>query len=632
MNKFLLLIFLFITSLGFSSDLTTLSIKGDISVTYEDVTGDFSYQLHNTTSSPKSEWTFFIHPSVNILAVSHNNNQAKIDIQHGINYRIITVKLSRELSPNARDSVFVRFSLTPQSDNPRLTLSSEHVFLDARQFWFPYPIKDDKINFEFTVRTPAELNSVMGGKLTSEAIIVDKKISTWESELKSLSPGATLIVTKNPSVSKNNIHIYSSNKIFQQAIINGFTPFWNILQKEYRYVPLSQIHVVPLNITIPNHTNHGAEGEFLGNIFLVSESIVDSLNTENNPLQNWESSSEQIIEVLIHELHHGFFPGLAKHDSQDLIFMESLVQTLTWDMIEKVSPEWSKKIKTRTRFYLQNFALNNQYNQLWEFVWNTSLLYGAMHFANISGRTLVDTLIEKYRFSGYTKHDVFDTISQHKQQFSRQLDYDTTIFENYKLSNFSLFDSAIHTTKTNFTITVTNTTLFKRVRIVESSVDATIVSISHDFPFTWSGQLSWVSDSNTNTIDLTIPQNEIWETNFIDNIATIYTESPLDVFELRLDNNYILQDNIGEKLIHSLNTGANRLDDQQIRLMNISKEKLDIIKNNNQKLVWDSTTTIQKDLLYINAFVVVDENIVRFVSLPTKISNNQYIIYNILDQ
>ncbi len=632
MNRVLLLIYIFIFSLGFSSDLTTLSIKGDITVTYEDITGDFSYQLHNTTSTPKSEWTFLIHPSVNILAVSHNNTQAKIDIQHGINYRIITVKLSRELLPNTRDSVFVRFYIDSQLDNPRMTISPEHIFLDARQFWFPYPIKDDKIDFEFTIRTPLNLHGVMGGRLTSEAIIVDRKISTWKNELKSLSPGATLVVTKIPSVSKNNIFIYSDNKKFQQTVMNGFTPFWNIFQKEYRYVPLSQIHIIPTEIYIPNSTNHGAEGEFLGNIFLVSDSLIDAINNDDYPFKNWDSSDEQLIEILIHELHHGFFPGLAKHDSQDLIFMESLVQTLTWDIIKRISPELSKKMQARTRFYLQNFAINNQYDYLWEFLWNIGLLYNAMHSANISGQTLVDTLIEKYRYSGYTKHDVFDTIYQHKQQFSTKIDYDSTIFENYQISNLNLFDSEIQTSKTNFVITVTNTSLFKRMSIMESLVDATTLSMSHNFPFTWSGQLFWVDDTNTNYINITIPQNETWETNLIGNIQTLYTESPLDVFELNLSNNYILQDNIGEKLIHSLNTGSNKTDTQNIRLMELSQEKLNIIKNSNLKLIWDSTMTIEEDLLLINAFVVSDDNVVKFVSLPTKIYNNQYIIYNILDQ
>ncbi len=632
MHRILFIITIFITSLVHPSQLDTLSIKGDITVSPENVIGDFTYSIHNDSNSTKNEWVFFIHPSVNILSVSQNTEQVKIDVQQGLNYRIITVNLAKGLEPQKRENIYVRFSINPQNNNPRMTISPEYVFLDARQFWFPYPVQDDQADFEFTVKTLSNLNSVMGGRLISEAIIVDKKISTWKNELKTISPGLTLIVTKSPNVSKHNINVYSNNKNFQNIIHKEFSPYWKIFQDDYRFVPLSQIHIVPLDISIPTHTNHSIEGEFLGNIFLVNNSIVETLDQKESPYQNWNTPSEQLVEVLIHELHHGFFPGLVKHKPEDLIFMESLVQNLTWDMISAVSPEWSKKMEARTRFYLQNLAITKQTNFLWEFLWNTSLLHSAMHSADLDGKTLVDTLVEKYQFIGYSKHDVFDTISQHKHQFAGFTNYDSTIFDNHTLSNFSLFNSIIQAKKTNFVISVTNETFFKKKKVVTLPVDATFLSMSHNYPFTWSGNLSWAANNITNSIHIEIPQGEIWETNFVENVSLLQTDSPLDTFESYLSDNYISQNNIGRVIIYNLNADQLNSTSQQINILDLAQQKLNILKQNDHKLIWDSTTIVREDLWFVNAFVVVDKKRAKFVTIPIQVQKNKYTVYNILDQ
>ncbi|MGL5955324.1 MAG: hypothetical protein ACRC0X_01770 [Brevinema sp.] len=645
----LLLLLLLTIPLSFTfAQFNTLSIKGNVVVSDTNISGDFLYTLKNETTKGQKQWTFFIHPSVNILSVSHNNTQVRLDIQQGFNYRIITVDFDQEIPTQNRISLSIRFLINAQQNNPRFTITPNYVFLDARQFWFPYPIKDNDVDFELTVKTPLPLNSVMGGKKIAEVVIVDQKLSTWKNELKQLSPGASLIVTDSIQSSQNNINVYSENVKFQEVIYQNFQPFWETIQENHRFSPLSEIHIVPLDIVIPSHTNYEIEGEFLGNMFLVNNSIVDLINSEEQQYQSWNSQEEQLVEVLIHELYHSFFPGLAKHNSQEQPFMESLVQYLSWQLITMKDPEWGKKIAVRTRFYLQNLNIKNLYDYLWDFLLNISLLYNASEYARIDSITLTDTLIEKYRFIEYTRQDVFDTIKQHKLQtylqktaqsnnFVEEIDISKKtrdlfpLFQDLSIEHI-LYNSTLQAKKTNFEIVVTNETFFKRKKIVQLPVEASFISITHGYPFTWFGILSWVDNNNTKTIHLEIPQKEVWETNLIGNISLIQSISPLDIIEEKLSDNFISQQNIGRALISSLNTQKTSVDQRQIILSDLAKKKLSTFQNDEIKLVWDSTTQINENLWFINAFAVKDRQRVSLVSLPIRRNSDSYLIYNLLDQ
>jgi hypothetical protein len=167
------------------------------------------------------------------------------------------------------------------------------------------------------VITPQHLTSIMGGKLNQETVIIDKKLSTWENELKNLSPSASLIIMDTPKQTKNSIYLYSSNKNIFSAIDKQFSPLWDKLKKEHRVSPLSEIHIVPLEIVIPNHLGADVEGEFLGNIFLLNNHIIDLIVNNTNDQALWTKPSEQLVEILIHELYHSFFPGMVKHDRKD---------------------------------------------------------------------------------------------------------------------------------------------------------------------------------------------------------------------------------------------------------------------------------------------------------------------------
>ena len=614
--------------------LDTISIKGDLKFFDSTIKGNFTYTIRNNETKSQQEWTFFIHPSINISSVSQNNIQAKVTIQQGVNYRILTVTLPQEIPINGRTSVLVNFSIPEQNNNSRMSIQSNYVFLDARQFWFPYPVKDNQADFEITVITPHHLSSIMGGKLNQETVIIDKKLSTWENELKDLSPSASLIIMDTPKQTTDSIYLYSSNKNMFSIIDKQFSPLWDQLKKKHRFFPLSEIHIIPLEIIIPNHLNSDVEGEFLGNIFLLNTPIIDLITNENNDLALWTKPSEQLVEILIHELYHSFFPGIVQHDKEDSLFIESLVQYLTWDIINSSSPEWGDKISRRTRYYIQNIYRKQKFDYLWDFLQDSALLFGFTHEVNLDGITLADTLVEKYQSIKYTKQDVYETIYQHgiKQKMMQQtneiikIDYTTNLFENpVALTPKKLFNSSIKAVKTNFNVFVTNTTFFKKQKIITIPVNASFLSIAHNYPFTWFGQLLWVEEDITNNLALEIPKNTIWETNLIGDINYIQTTSPLDIIENRLYDNIISDNDVGKKIIHLLNT-SNKIEDLNTSISSKAQVQLTMLTTNKKILLWDSSSYIEDNKLIINAFILDKNQKKSFISIPISIVEDVYII------
>lgn len=650
-------IFVFLLALPtLAIELDTVSIKGDITLSSNNLDGNFVYTLRNETSKPQQEWTFFIHPNVNILAVGQNNKQAKLEKKQGLNYQIISVKLPQEIAPASRSTLIIRFNISQQTEDPRFTVSSNNVFLDARSFWFPMPVKDTKVNFNLTVKHSLNLISIMGGKKIENANIGEHYSSTWKNELPTLTPSASLIITKKPLYQFDDIYIYSENKQLHKIISNKFAKFWDTAKNKYQKFPLSEIHIIPLKISIPSEPNYEIEGEFIGNIFVVDQSILDTL-AETNSYNAWDTPSERLVETLIHELHHSFFPGIVKHNQDHLLFVESLVQYLTWSLIKDTDPIWGQKIGLRTRFYLQNFIFTQKFDDLWKFLWDSVLLYNTSSYANLDSFTLTDTLIAKYQYTEYTPTEVFETIAQHKQQNFLQTNttiieniihtdddlsvlpsenispYDTTLFKAFQqnISEHKLFNIAVQAKKTNFQINVTNTSIMKKNRIVSIPVKATFLSISHDYPFAWSGKLIWIEHKITNSLALVIKKNDIWETNLPGKIELIKATSSLDILEKTLSDNYISQNNMGRAIIYGLNESLKNVGNKTLHLSSEAHLKLAHLQKSDLKLAWDSTSQLTKDIWYINAFIIKNKKRIGFVSLPITKNKKKYTIHNILD-
>lgn len=637
----LLYAFLLNTTCLFSfNTLDTLSIKGYVKFFNTNISGNFIYTIKNNEETPQNSWTFLINPSINISSISQNNIQAKVVIKQGINYRILTVTLPQTVLAKERTSIVINFSITEQNNNSRILVKSDFVFLDARQFWFPYPIKDHQVDFEITIITPTNLTSIMGGKLNQDTIIVDKKLRIWKNELKNLSPSTSLIILETPKQTKNSIYLYSSNTNLFSIIDKQFSPIWDQLKKKHKFFPLSEIHIIPLEIVIPNYLSNNVDGEFLGNIFLLNTNIINLI--DNNTINNkelWTTPSEQLVEILIHELYHSFFPGILQYQKENSLFTESLVQYFTWDLINSVSPKWGNQISQRTRYYIQNIYRKKQFNYLWEFLQNSTLLFGFTHKSKLDGITLADTLVEKYQFIGYTEQDIYETIQQHKikqdllKLTNKQIIYDyTNKTSNNPLLSIpkKLFNSSIKVIKTNFNIYITNEKNFNKQKIVKIPVNSSILSIQHNYPFTWFGQLKWVENNTTNTIDLQIPKKTIWETNLIGDINYIQTISPLDIIENQLYDNIISNDDIGKKIIYLLNN-SKKIKDLNISISPQIENKLVLLTKDNKKLQWDSSF-YDNNKISINAFIIDKNHKQAFITIPINIIDNVYIIDTIIDK
>ncbi len=607
--------------------LDTISIKGDITFDEETVVGDFLYTLKNNDTDSQTEWQFIIHPSVNILSVSHENEQASIEIQHGINFRLLTVKLPRKISANTRSTISIRFSIHTQEQDPRITVSSNFVFLDARRFWFPYPNKDNQINYQFIIKTPSHLNSIMGGKLQSEAIIIDEKISSWENELPDLSLSASLIITDQIKSKRKFATIYTDNKEKAYHITEEITPYWDIMVS-HKFFPLSEIHILPINIHIPNYALDTVDGEFLGNIFLIDQELFDQLASDSKEYD--KKISERITETLVHELYHSYFPGLAKHKPEDKLFIESFVQYLTWDLMATHSKELERNFGERSRFFLQNFHLKKNYNYLWDFLFDSSLLHGTLSASGIKGKDLADTAVEKYRYIPFSKQDILETISQLQSSALPQKDpLNINILQS---KNTNLYNSAIEIEQTNFNIFITNKRKFRKKQVVALPVQTTFLSIKHDFPFPWTGTLFWETTQHSNKLDITIPPSTTWETNLIGKINLIKTKSHLDVLESDLrDNVLYAKKNIGQKIIERLNKPLAA--DPFLTIPKKEQDKIDKWKQEGLFIAWDYINPIENNTFDIGAFLYYKDkrkNSFIIISL-LKIDDNHYELIRIQD-
>ncbi|MGL4388330.1 MAG: hypothetical protein ACRCTJ_02935 [Brevinema sp.] len=532
----------------------TLSIKGNINFRNSELEGEFWYTIKNNGEKSQNSWTVLVNHSVNILSIQQDGQEAPITIQNRSSFRTIIIKLPKPIRPNQRALVFIKFSLISQNNDPRFTINSNYVFLDARKLWFPYPREDSILNSEITIETSKNLHSILGSKIQNDAIIIDRRISTWENELASLSPRMSLIITDKPRNSNKFLNIYIENTHFSDFLSKKLEPFWKFLQSKHKNFPLSEIHIFPSDHPLDQIT---ADGEFLGNLILLNQEMIDQyLQDPESSFFESGSIDKRIVETIIHELFHAYFPGRITHVKEDSLFIESFVQYLTWDLIRQIDPVWGQEILKRSHFLIQNMMYHTTKNPiLFQFLFETIKLFGILEKSNINSIDLIDTLIEKYRFIEMSKQDVFETIFQfntdNKQNDTNQ--YILKFLNQFNLEDNFSFNTTLKVETTNIFVTITNKT-----RQITIPVQDNLIDISHNLKGCWHGNLLVISTNITNTIPLSIPENTIWKTNIIGIIDQAIIVSYLDLIESDLSDNILKKDSIGIKLSKDIN--ANRLE------------------------------------------------------------------------
>ncbi|MGL4561773.1 MAG: hypothetical protein ACRCV0_05760 [Brevinema sp.] len=590
---FALLTLLPLPNFGFI-EYDTLSIKGTLIFKNTELMGDFWYTLKNNSDTDQNSWTVFVNHSVNVLSIQQDGQEAPISIQNGTSFRAISIKLPKPLKPHTRSSVFIKFSLLEQNNDPRFIISSNYVFLDSRKLWFPYPNNDHDVSSEITIETPKELYSILGSKLYNDAVIINNRLSTWKNELPKLSPSMSLIITDQPRKTQKFLNIYTTNNEFSEFLFKKLEPFWDLLITEHKEFPLSEIHIFPSDISLEAIV---ADGEFLGNLFLLDKKMLDQYLIDPNSLF-FESGSinQRIIETMIHELYHSYFPGQITYSKEDRLFLESFTQYLTWDLIHKIEPSWAQKIYRRSRFLLQNMLLTPTTNEtLSYFILETSKLFAALNNYHIDSFKLTDTLVEKYRFVEMSKQDIINTIIQFDELQTNKINPNhLAILSN---TNTASFNVSLKVDITNFNVIITN-----KKRTISIPVQNNSIDISHNLESTWHGSLFLVNtNKSTNSIRICIPHHTLWETNIIGNIDEIFIQSSLDLLETDLsDNTYKTDNDIGIKMINQLNA-------QVCDQWDISDKHLKILQQFRKfKWKWDQTI-FDQNKYYISAFLQ-DEN------------------------
>ncbi|MGL4367152.1 MAG: hypothetical protein ACRCTQ_02560 [Brevinemataceae bacterium] len=633
MMKYILSILYIFSSitLCYGKHLSTVSIKGAVKLNTDSLTGDFLYSLKNDSDQPQTDWHLIVNSTVNILAVSQNNKAASIKTIERNGYRILLIKFPDTVEKYSRTHMFIKFAIESNTRDPRLTVSSNFVFLDSRRLWFPMPQNSSKQpTFEISISTPNTLYSAMGGKLISEAVILDTRIATWSNELQTISPSSSLIISETKRTSFDSFHVYSNDPKKVQFIRQHLYPYWEKIKTGQKFFLLSEIFIFPTDIQIPNQDKNYADGEFLGNLILLDNELVDAaFHTPFEPFFLSGYAKDRFVETFIHELLHAYFPGAVQIDQEEnSLFLESLVQYLTWSIIASSDHLWDQRIRLRTQFLIQSHIVNKKLNStLSTSIIDTTMLYLLLSSPKFDRFNLTDTIVEKYKDIGFTKSDIFETIAQAIPEKQKETVSIINSLYQYLNTNLSL-NTDLEISRTNFSVSITNFLSARRKKIQTIPIKTTFINIKNEFPITWYGTLSRISDQNkTNSIALEIPKNSIWETNIMEENGPekIKISSPLDILETDLNDNQSF-DSTYIEIIRNLNNISQN--NNIIINDHLLKEK--VIKwNNEQSILLLNQAISQNYYIMISAFLVHQNNTKEPVLLFIKHEDNKYYLQSL---
>lgn len=630
------LFFLFLTPISLSAGiLDTVSIKGIVHFDHKTpaLNGEFVYTIHNNSQSAQQTWSVVVHPDVQILSLTQQNTEASFTVKPGGNYKLLVIKLPHKLESDKRTKITIKTTLLTQNKDARFMLTEKFVFLDARKIWFPFPDDDLEANLALDISTSSDFYSITGSALVKENTnLPGIRTSSWKNELSYLGLSSTLIITDKPRHQIDNIYVYTENSDLIQIVNREFLPFWNtIRQKQYRF-PLSQLHIMPTDLTIPGKPDEFADGEFLGNLIFIDNKLSSLAVKE--PKTNFYFSGpadKRFIETLIHETYHSYFPGMLRYDPTDALFIESLVQYMAWYAIKELDPLWAKNIQERHRFLLQNLAIRNSENYLWDFLFNTSILIASFENSSFSSFELADTLVEKYRYITFNKQDFIETASLHRSSEESQ-GLNKINLDLLKLTNRKeLFNSSLNVIATNFIITITNKNGDRKKKVLTIPVEMTVLKIEHNYPKEWQGKLTWIKNDKTNTISLLIPNDSIWITNLPGNISQAFIQSHLDPMELYLADN-ILDPSFdpGYQLINLLNKSKNLDKHPKIEFTESTLKEIKNLKEKKFLFLWDNTINTGKSI--IETFILdTQKNKKGYIQIIFNKENDNFKIFEIID-
>ncbi len=588
------------------------------------IDGNVKYIIENPQTSPINEIYFFCNQNTTVTSIKYRNNNISFDNTFLYGYNIYRIK-TPPISPAERQNVEINFTIIGPVEKERFILKKNIVFLDVKEIWLPIPfLSSQKFSYIIRITAPENKYSIIGGKIISETEANNLRNQTYDSEIDDAKNSGTLIILNKPRFIKENIFLYTSDKLSSSTILDYASEINNILKKNIQPSDYSQLHIIDgifqyedMNVTI--------EGETFANIIFIS---------------NFSQPDSQVkfYKLLAHEISHSYLSGKINFHPEEKAFYESLIEYLAISVINTKSEQLYEEAILNNRFELINLLNNSEANPFFiDFTYNVNFLDAVFSAKPNLYYKLIRTLIKKYRFTEIGENEVATTIKELPLELKNNPEQELiniNAIENIK--NKKLYNSFINYRIVDYT---------NRISKNKTKIDKILqLNISDNFPFEVTANLilKYKNYDITNSIFLKNSQTNIF---LRERPVAVILSSPFDYVEENLYDNYIYFENNLVKLIENNLNLFYAGEKIQARNMSITG-KIESTSNIERSLEQDRELSYKlkgktrividilkqkDDNLYIMAYKLLNEKVYSYIIIKGKIDRGNIILDSVID-
>ncbi|MCX7821350.1 MAG: hypothetical protein N2258_06710 [Brevinematales bacterium] len=621
--------FLFITScdeflLKKSVEIKSLNCNLFFDELNQKIEGNVKYIIENPQTSPINEIYFFCNQNTTVTSIKYRNNNISFDNAFLYGYNIYRIKVP-PISPSERQNVELNFTIIGPVEKERFILKKNIVFLDVKEIWLPIPfLSSQKFAYNIRISVPENKYAVIGGKIVSEVESNNLRFQSYYSETDEAGNSGTLIILEKFRFIKDNIYLYTENKLSSPLILDWASEVNSILDKNIKTFDYSQLHIIDgifqyedMNLTI--------EGETFANIIFIS-----NFNKDDN--------DAKFYKLLAHEISHSYLSGKLNFHPEDKAFYESLIEYLAIGVLNSKSYLLYEDTILNNRFELINLFNNPERNDfLLDFIYNVNF-FDAVFCGNSSlYYNLIKILVKKYRFTEIGENEVITTIKELPLELKNNPDIgliNVSAIENIR--NKKLYNSFI-----NYRIIDYTNRLSKNRTKIEKVMQ---LNIFDNFPFEIKANLilKYKNSEVTNSVIL-----KGSETNILikEKPLAIILSSPFDYLEENLYDNYLyFENNLAKFIENNLNLfyagekilGKNFFISKQIS----SNKEIERIFERDRELTYKLKGKIRivvdvlkqkDDKIYIMAYKLLNERVFSYIIIKGRIEGNNVILDSVID-
>ncbi len=494
------------------------------------IDGNVKYIIENPQNFPINEIYFFCNQNTIVTSIKYKNNNVSFDNAFLYGYNIYRIK-TQPISPSEKQNVELNFTIIGPVEKERFILKKNIVFLDVKEIWLPIPfLSSQKFSYNVRISVPDSKYAIIGGKIISEIETNNLRNIIYDSEVDEAKNSGTLIILDKSRFIKENIYLYTTDKLSSSTILDWASEINNILKKNIQTSDYSQLHIID-GIFQYDDINLTIEGETFANIIFIS---------------NFSKTGDQLkfYKLLAHEFSHSYLSGKINFRSEEKVFYESLIEYLAISVINSKSILMYEDSILNNRFELINLFNNPARNDFFlEFTYNVGFLDAIFSGNSLLYYRLIRTLVKKYRFTEIGGNEVVTTIKEIPLELKNNPEVgliNVNAIENIK--NKKLYNSFI----TYRLVDVTNRLGKNRLKIDKMLQ----FNISDNFPFEVKANLILKYKNKESTNILTLKGEE---TNILvrEKPLAIVLSSPFDYLEENLYDNYLYFENNIVKFIES---------------------------------------------------------------------------------